>query len=707
MKPFSLLAGATAAALLSFPPGRLQAQDSRSPAENEPIELEAVVVTPFAAPRSADDFAQPIFLLQGDRLKRQTTATLGETLDGAAGVSATSFGPGASRPIIRGMGGDRIRVLSDGLGTSDASVISPDHAISIEPMFADRIEVIRGPATLMYGSSAIGGVVHAVSDALPDAPPDQPVSGKLEGRYGTNNDEWTAAGRFSGGTERFGWSASGLKRRSSDIEIPVPPETGEDHDPEDGEHDPDGDHEDHDQEEELFDGTLPNSAVETDSFTFSLSSFWDRGHAGIAYTRYDTIYGIPGGHAHREEEEENEEDHEEHEHGDEPIRVDLEQQRFQARAGLRQPAGWIDELNLRLGYADYEHVELEGDAIGTRFTSESIEGRLEAVHPEVKGFVGAFGLETLQTDFEAAGEEAFVPPTDTEKWSVFAIETHGSERFSTQFGLRFEDQTIDVTDGSGRSVTRSGLSLSAGGVWHLSPDYSLGLSLARTERLPNAQELFADGPHAATRAYEIGDPGLGKEEARSADLVLRKRTGRITGQVSVFATRIDRYIFEERTGDEADGLPVYRFVARAAEFVGGEIEAVLHAHAEDGFQIDLTLRADTVHATDTTRDQPLPRIPPFRVGLGFEVGKDGLAFGAEVRHAASQHRTAPGETPTAASNQLDAHLAYHWVRGETTWRLFLRGTNLTDQEIRTHASFLKDEVPRPGRNLIAGVSMAF
>lgn len=683
----------------------------------EPIELEAVVVTPFALPRSADDFAQPIFLIQNDRLRRQTTATLGETLDGAPGVSSTYFGPGASRPIIRGMSGGRIRVLSDGLDTFDASVVSPDHAVTVEPMFAERIEVIRGPATLMYGSSAVGGVVNSVDPALPDLPPEAAISGSLEGRYSSNNEEWDGAGQFSGGNERFGWYASALKRSSGDIGIPVPPEVEGEHD-----HEHEEDHEEEDHEDESFDGTLPNSSVTTESFKIGLSTFWEKGHAGVAYTHYDTFYGIPGGHEHGDEhDEEHEGDHdEEDDHGGEDdhddhdeeghhedIQVDLKQRRLLADVGLRQPVSWLEEINLKLGYGDYEHSELEGEEVGTRFASEGLEARIDAVHSEVGGFVGAFGFDFAQTDFAAFGEEAFVPPTETTKGSLFAVETYSKDSISAQFGLRFEDQSIETTDGTGRFVDKSGLSYSLGGVWRFAEDYSIGLSLSRTERLPNAQELFADGPHAATRAYEIGNPNLGKEKAWSADLVLRKRTGRVTGQLSIFANRFERYIYEERTVEEMDGLPVYRFVARDAEFTGGEIEAVFHAHETEGVQVDLTLMADTVRGTNTSTDQPLPRITPNRFGLGFDVRSGSLSFGAEGRYAAAQNRTAPLETPTDSYNLLSFYASYDLDFGSTSWTLYFRGTNVLNHEARTHTSFLKDEVPLPGRNLIAGVRMSF
>jgi iron complex outermembrane receptor protein len=699
----SYFAHPTLVAAILATTGTLRSAPATTPEINEePIELDAVVVTPFALPRSADDFAQPIFLIQKNRLHRQTTATLGETLNGAPGVSSTYFGPGASRPIIRGMGGDRIRVLSNGLDTFDASVVSPDHAVTVEPMFAERIEVIRGPATLMYGSSAVGGVVNSVDPALPTLPPETPISGTLEGRYSSNNEEWDGAGQFSGGNERFGWYASALKRSSGDIGIPVPPEVEAD----EGEHD----HEDEEHEDEDFDGTLPNSSVDTESFKVGLSTFWEKGHAGVAYTHYDTFYGIPGGHEHGHEHgEEHDEDHDDHDEEihDEDIQVDLRQRRLLADVGIRQPVSWLEEVNLKLGFGDYEHSELEGEEVGTRFTSEALEARIDAVHPVVGGFVGAFGFDYAQTDFAASGEEAFIPPTDTTKGSLFAVETYSRDLISAQFGLRFEDQSIETTDGTGRFVDKTGLSFSVGGVWRFATDYSIGLSLSRTERLPNAQELFADGPHAATRAYEIGDPNLGKEKAWSADLVLRKRTGRVTGQLSIFANRFERYIYEERTDQEIDGLPVYRFVARDAEFTGGEVEAVFHAHETEGIQVDFKVMADTVRATNTTTDQPLPRITPNRFGLGFEVRSGDLSFGAEGRHAAAQNRTAPLETPTDSYDLLSFYASYDLDLGSTSWNLYLQGTNVTNREARSHTSFLKDEVPLPGRNLIVGLRLTF
>ncbi len=674
MNHYLILSATAVTFLFSTTPIVAQTPETSDPGPDRPIELETVVVTPFLRPRSADDFGQPISQVDGDRLLRQTQSTLGETLNSTPGVSSTYYGPGASRPIIRGFNGDRIRVLTNGMGTFDASVISPDHAISAEPMFASRVEIIRGPATLMYGSSAIGGVVNMMDPSLPEYPPEKSVSGEIGGRYGSNNDEWVGMARASGGNDSFGWFASGLKRQTGDIQVPVAP----------GIQDGSGPH------DETFDGTLFNSAVTTQTATAGISGFLDKSFASVAYTLYNTRYGIPGG---REEEV--------------PVQVDLKQKRVLARAGLSQPVDWLKEVNLKVSAADYEHVELEGEAIGTRFITRGADVEINAMHAEYHGFVGALGLEYETYELEAIGDEAFLPPTTTDKWSAFGVESYDLEHLTAQFGLRYENQVVDVTNGSGQSVHKDGISLSAGAVWRFTEQYSLGLSLSNSQRMPNAQELFADGPHAATRAYEIGNPDLGTETAYSADLVFRKRQGRVTGEISLFANTINHYIFEELTGATEDGLPVYQFVARAAQFIGGEIEASILLLDSDDSNLKLKAMADTVHATDTDRDQPLPRIPPVRYGVGLEAAHRGLSGGVDYTHAAGQNRTAPLETATPGYNLVSAFIDYDFNWSGTDWTLYLRGTNLFDQDARASTSYLKETVPFPGRNFVTGVRMSF
>lgn len=648
-----------------------------------------IVSSPFA--QSAGEFAQSATVLTDEALRRRGQPALGETLDGLPGVASTYFGPGASRPIIRGLGGERIRVLTDGLGTIDVSATSPDHAVSLEPALGERIEVLRGPSTLLYGSSAVGGVVNVVDGRIPTSRAEAPLSGVLEGRYDTGSDGKTGVGSVTGGAGSFAWQASGLWRDSDDIDIPGFAEHYHEHDEDEDAAD------EHDQPR----GTLPNSAIETTSASLGGTWFWETGSAGLAYTRFDTRYGVPGHEHHHDEGEAG------HEDGLGGVRIDLAQRRCDFRATRTKPFGIFRSAKLTAALADYTHRELEGDAVGTRFDTRGGEGRLELLHEAVGPFEGAFGAHYSDVKLQAEGEEAFMPPTRTRNGALFILEEVPTAAVRWQFGARLESQDIDVRDGSGLSRDKDALSLSAGGVWSIAEAWALAFSLTRNERLPSAQELIADGPHAATAAYEIGDANLGKEKSTGLDLELRRRLGSLTGSLAVFLNDFDAFIFEDPTGETLDELPVYRFVAREARFHGAEAQVTWHAHDQHGRGLDLYALVDTVRGTNETDNTPLPRLPPWRVGLGFASIAGPWTFGAEARHVFEQDRVAPYEETSDSTTLVSAHVARSVPLERGALQLYLRGTNLADDEARPHTSFLKEVAPLPGRSLTLGARWEF
>ncbi|HSL82357.1 MAG TPA: TonB-dependent receptor, partial [Thermoanaerobaculia bacterium] len=528
---------------------------------------EELVVTATAVPRRQLDVAQPTTVLSGEELATRSGTTLGETLNEQPGVSSSYFGPGAGRPIIRGFGGDRIRVLESGLGSADASSTSPDHAVSSDPMTAERIEVIRGPATLLYGSSAVGGVVNVLNGRIPAYVPEEDLTGHLHLRGGSVADELSGALKLQGALGgRIAWHADYLRRETDDYEIPGFAEV---------EHHEEGEEEHEEEDEERVRGILENSSQETESGSFGLSWVADQGYLGISVSGMDTNYGVPGhGHGHEEEGEHEveEEDHEDEEEA--PVRIDLRQRRIDLAGELLRDTGPFRGMKLRLGSADYEHVELEGAEVGTRFTTESIEGRLELVQRRGGRLSGTVGLQGSTTDFSAFGEEAFVPPSSTDLLALFAYEEIDLSPLRLQFGGRWETQDVSTeTDLPDRSF--DAFSASAGAIWPVDSKRDLALTLSRSERIPTANELYADGPHAATRAFEVGDPSLDTETALGLDLSLRRHEGRITGTVTGFYNRFDDYIFERFTGEEEDELAVIEFTQRDAEFWGAEAQALV------------------------------------------------------------------------------------------------------------------------------------
>lgn len=664
----------------------------------EPISLEEYVVTASAWLRPPDDLAVPTSVVAGAELDRQRQATLGETLAAQPGVASTYFGPGASRPVIRGLGGDRIRVLTGGIGSLDASVLSPDHAVSIDPMLIERIEIVRGPATLMYGGSAIGGVVNVIDARLPESLPTAPLSGRLAAQYGSAADERSVGALLAGAVGPVAWHLDGFTRETDDLRIPGFAETEarrEEH-----EHDDEDDH-----EEPAF-GVLPNSATRTQGAGFALSWFGRQGHFGVSTFGLNSRYGVPGhehGH-HHEDEPEPDEDLAEHEE----VQLDLRQRRWDGQAELLEPVSWLQAARLQFGVARYAHDELEGDAVGTRFSNRAYEGRLELRHHPLGPWAGALGFQVARSDLTAEGDEAFLPPHVTTTRAVFLFEEWVQETVTWQWGVRAEHQTVAPRGpGAASRLRHTPLSGSAGWVWQASPADTLAVSLARSERAPQAQELLADGPHLGTGAYERGDANLGLERATTVDLSWRRRQGWLTGEVTFFAAQFDNFIVEQETGEEEDELPVRQFTARGVRQTGGELEIVAHLHEGSRHTLDLRLTADLVRVRDRADGSTLPRVTPPRLGWALDYRAGPLSLTAEMRHTQAPRRLAPGETATDGFTLFNARAAWRFRWGSQTAELFLRGTNLTDRTGRHHTSYLKDLAPLSGRDLAAGLSLQF
>jgi iron complex outermembrane receptor protein len=650
-----------------------------------------IVVTAGPDERQAVEVAQPVSVLSGTQLSERLQPTLGETLAREPGVSSTYFGPGASRPVIRGLGGDRIRVLENGIGVGDASSTSPDHAVSADPMSAQTIEVLRGPATLLYGSSAIGGVVNLLDQRIPDTLPARAVEGSFAVQGGTVAEELSgslsAQGRLNG---RVAWHLDALKRRTEDYKIPGLAAVEEEHAGE-----AEAEHEEQ--------GVLENSAIDSEGLGLGLSYVVEAGFLGVAASGFNTDYGIPGGHHH--EEEAAKPGGSLQEEAEAGVTIGLQQRRLDVQAGLTRPFSGFRGLKLRFGATDYEHTEFEGEEVGTVFRNNAWEGRLELPHRRLGPIRGSIGVQVSSRDFEAIGEEAFVPPTDTTSVAVFAFEEFGSGRLRPQLGLRFESQDTSAQAGPDRSF--QGLSGSAGLLWLPDEDWSFGLSVARAVKLPNAEELYSNGPHIATNQFEIGDPDLDEETSLGLDLSLRRRTGRLTGEINVFVNRFDKFIFEERTGEEEDGLPVFRYVQRDAQFWGGELHADLELLHTDPHHVELELLADFVRAELRDTDEPLPRIVPPRLGAAVVYQGSPWSARVEVRRVQKQDRVAELETETPGYTMLDASVGYRFFAGRTIHDVALRGTNLADEEARNHVSFLKDLAPLPGRNISLSYTILF
>jgi iron complex outermembrane receptor protein len=680
-----------------FLAGLANAQTAPAKTHDEPLALEAMVVSAGPAAKSSFDLAQGTSVLVGDQLRRSVTTTLGESLSATPGVNATYYGPGASRPIIRGLGGDRVRMLDNGVGTLDASNVSPDHNVSVEPLLVERIEVLRGPATLLYGSSAVGGVVNVIDNRIPSAAPAHPFGGRAEFRYGSAAHERTGVLAATAGGPAFALQVNGLRTETEDLRIP-------------GFADP---------ANPADEGTLVNSAISTRSVSVGGTRFGESGSLGIAVSEYDTVYGVPVG---------------------EPILIDMRQRRADLRAELTRPFASFKAARFRLGLGDYTHSEVDGTTgrPNTTFLNKAYEARLELAQRDSGDLSGTIGWQTSRSDFSAGGAEVATPPTLTRNHALFALESYQARPdLVLQLGGRYEFQSIRLGEVdpllpaypgyaavTGEQRRTDGASLSAGAVYYPARDYSLGFSVAYTERLPVASEMFANGPHGGTGSYEVGTSKLDKEISVGLDLTLRKRAGFVTGSVGVFLNRIRNFIFEQQDAtryfDEATGaflpypeppgadiLPIYQFIAKDAHFYGGEAELTLHLVDTTRQRLHLELTGDFVHARQTTDDELLPRMPPRRIGAALRYGSGPWSAGLSLRHSFRQNRTAPGETETDGYALLGADVSYRITRSRAGWELFARGSNLTDEDARVSTSFLKDIAPLPGRSVTLGMRLSY
>jgi iron complex outermembrane receptor protein len=656
--------------------------------------LEEVVVTGTPRNQTAGELAQSVTVINAETLDRVRGTNLGETLEGQLGMSASYFGTGASRPIIRGLAGARVRTMEDGIESMDVSTVSVDHAVGIDPLVAEQIEIFRGPTTLLYGSGAVGGVVNTVTNRIPENAPEDGFDAAFELRGDSVSNERTGALALDGGGDTFAWHVDAASRDTDDYEIPGFAEH---------EHAGEGEGEDEEDGPEGVEGVLENSDLELTSY--ALGGSWlggERGSFGIAVSGFDTQYGVPGhAHAHEEEPEPGEE-----EEGP-PVRIDLDQTRVDLKGGWIGMSGAIEAVNLRLGINDYEHVELDGAEIGTRFVNDAYESRVEFLHAPIGQWAGAFGLQVGEREFSAIGEEAFAPPVDTTTYGVFLVEQLEKQRWRLSLGARYESQEHEPL--AGTRVDQSAASFSAAAIRELGGGLALALNLASAERLPVAEELYADGPHLASGAIEIGDANLGAETSRHVDIGLRKATGVLTWSVTAFMTDYKDFIFLHDTGlvDPDEELPVFQFVQQDAEFSGLEAEVFTPIASIGDGELDLRLFTDYVTA-ELADGRNVPRMPPLRYGARLQYHADRVVAGIEATKHDDQDRVAPFEESTEGYTLVGAD--FNWqpaTRGDLDLTFFVRASNLLDEDARRHTSLVKEIAPLPGRNFAVGVRAEF
>ncbi len=628
-------------------------------------------------PLGRDSTTVPVSTLGRAELLERGQSTLGETLNGLPGVSSTYFGPNASRTIIRGLDGERIRVLNNSASSLDVSALSYDHAVPLDVLSTDRVEVLRGPAALLYGGSAVGGVVNVIDNRIPRAPVSG-VLGKAQLQAGTGNDERSVAGLVEVGNERLVLHLDGFDRRTGDVRVPVPLECNKPGSPANARR-------------------ICNSASTARGGAIGASTFWDHGHVGASVNTYQSDYGTVA---------------------EDEVTIGMKTTRYALEGQVRQLPGWFDSVKARLSHTDYQHTELEGAQAGTVFGNQGQDLRVEARHRPLAGWQGVVGVQTESSRFSAVGDEAFAPFSRTRSQALFVHEELPTSWGQVTAGARWESVRVAslgnpelarFDEGIG-SKKFTPFSVAIGSVFKLSPTWSLTGHTALTQRAPKDYELFANGPHLATQAWEIGNQDLGLEKSKSLDAGVQWQSGPHSLQVTAFASQFANYIGLMNTPDIEEDLPVQLYQGVKAQFRG--LEASGRQRLWQGAStLDLDWRADSVRATHGSTGEPLPRIAPLRVGasLVHAQGPWSAKLGADW-HAA-QKRVPEGSVATGAYTLVNASLSYRQKLDATVLNWFARLDNLSDQLAYSASSILTSTAfgksPLPGRSFKLGVQATF
>ncbi len=688
---------------------------AEKPASN-PVRVEGVVV--IGNPFDARDVVAPVSTLSGEALLIKRASTLGETLDGLPGVSSTWFGPNASRPVIRGLDGDRIRILNN-LGSSlDASSLSPDHNPSIDPLAVERIEVLRGPAALLYGGAAIGGVVNIVDNRIPSRTVDG-FGGRVETRYGGAERERGTSAVLEAGRGAFAIHADGFDRETADYQVPSNTGVGRDNG-----------------------GRVINSGAQSRGGAIGASWQLAKGYFGAAHSEYKSIYGTIA----------------------EPtVIINMRQKRDAVEVNLSDLNGPISGVFAKASQSDYQHTEFDRGEPQTVFKNKGSDFRGELKHAPIGSATtpikGVLGVQIEQFDFSALGAEAFVPQTRTKNAAAFVFEELTVADWKFTLGGRVEANRITSSGTAETGAARFGESrtrkftlgsTALGAAYKASPSVSISSNLSYSERAPTYYELFADGPHGATGAYEQGNPSFKRERATAVELSLRFKQDRMTASVGIFTQQFRNYISLRRTGidrdtdgngrgngnvigdgngtgvtDCGDGtsresgcvaevLPGYQYMAVNARLTGLEAEATWRLITQP-FTLDLESKIDYVRAVNRTNGDPLSRIAPLRLNGSLIWASGNWRTRLDVQRFAKQSRfsadDALGATDgyTLVNAALTYNFAYKFSDRSVTGTAFLRAANIGNQRAFNASSIdtIRALAPLPGRGLKAGVQINF
>ncbi len=660
------------------------------------IDLPALAVTGNPLGVGSDELVVPVSVLNGRELSLRREGTIGETLNGIPGVTATQFGPNASRPVIRGLDGERVRIMQNGIGILDASSLSFDHAVGVDPLIIEQIDVVRGPAALLYGGSAVGGVVNAIDHRIPKEQLDG-ITGRAETRFGGPENTRNGAMVVDVGNGQFAIHADVYTRKTDDLDIDgyaVSRRKSEaDGTPRENR------------------GKLVNSSAEGDGGALGAALTFENGYVGASFSTLNNNYGVVA---------------------EQAVRIDMKSDRWDIASEFTDLTGIFNRVKFRMAHTDYEHRELEDGEVGTTFLNRGVEGSFEAGHTKINlgnglALNGVVGFQFNNTNFEVLGEEAFVPGINTQNKALYVYEELpiGEKlQHKITFGGRVGHATVDSKDdikfGAGQNNSFNPNSVALGGLYSINQNWSLTSNLSHNERAPSYFELYANGAHVATGQFEVGNTNFKEEKSNGIDAQIRWKDAKNAFSLGAYYTRFSNFIGLFETGNMrgADGelnpldadnnaladvsgediLPEAQFRAVPAVFKGLEFEGKVGLTD----QLTLNLRGDYVHAKEKRTNDYLPRIAPLRLGAGLQYQLNSFSAKLDVLRAFKQDNTANNELATDGYTNVSALVAYK-LPTKLNLELFAKANNLLNAEIREHASFLKDIAPAGERSLMIGL----
>ncbi len=668
-------------------------------AGDEPQQLDELTVYSVGPKHATATTAQPAIVLSGDSLRTKIGQTLGETLSNELGISNRSFGAGVGSPVIRGQAGPRVKILQNSLGNNDLSSLSPDHANGVDPVIAERIEVLRGPSTLLYGSGNIGGIVNVIDNRIPEAVPNKIIGGAGEQRYDSATEESATVLKLEGGKGNIAYHVDGFYRDQNNTHIggmAIDEAAARRQNP-------------------IFntpseaiintDGYIGNSQARSRGGSVGAAYIGDAGLMGAAANNLEKRYGIaPDG------------------RGEAPVSVDLKQTKYDIKGQLNNPFAFAEEIRMNFGYTDYQHVELEGNVPGTTFLNESFESRLELEQHPIDKMTGIFGFQSVNSTFEGLGEEGqIVPKSDIESYALFSVESFNLDTVKIDLGARVEGNTIAPINRA--SVSYIPVSGSASALWDITEQHQVSLAFTHSQRAPQIQELFSDGFHPATHSYELGNAGLGKELSNNLDLSYRFNSTWMTGEINLFHNWVNDYIYQQRSSallfDAAKGhfvtsgtncedcFPLLNTQQADATFKGFEAQTIFTLMQNNYGALDLTLFGDYTRGTFNNR-RDVPRMPPLRYGLQLSYEKNEFSTNARLTRGEAQTHPGENETETAGYLLLNVGAQYRLADIQGMDILFFaKGKNLLNENIRNSTSYLRNFAPEPGRSGELGIRLSY